>query len=144
MEQYALYWSKAIYPEFGRHDLDILRASLRHNSRVGLTGFLYREKDYYFQYLEGGAAALEELLARLAKDPRHYDFEIISRGSHPARQFGYWSMGYANGGSLPFDPRTEDSRSILRRITEIISHLREISEAQAKKIPGIAGGDPQR
>lgn len=73
----------------------ILAESQRNNGRDGLTGALAAHRDRYIQVLEGPAQALDSLLRRLAKDPRHRDLVILDREPIQSRRFGQWSMASA-------------------------------------------------
>ena len=73
----------------------ILGESQRNNQRDGLTGALAAHDGRYVQVLEGTPAALDNLLRRLAVDPRHRAVEIYGRTAIAARQFGGWGMANA-------------------------------------------------
>ena len=73
----------------------ILAESQRNNGRDGLTGALAAHEGRYVQVLEGTPAALDNLLRRLATDPRHRDIEIYDRAPIGARRFAGWSMANA-------------------------------------------------
>ena len=73
----------------------ILAESQRNNARDGLTGALAAHDGHYVQVLEGAPAALDNLLRRLATDPRHRDIEIYGRMPIAARRFDGWSMANA-------------------------------------------------
>jgi len=70
----------------------ILAESQRNNDRDGLTGALAAHDGRYVQVLEGTPAALDNLLRRLAVDPRHREVEIYGRTPIAARRFDGWSM----------------------------------------------------
>lgn len=73
----------------------ILAESQRNNDRDGLTGALAAHDGQYIQVLEGPAAALDRLLARLEGDRRHRDIVIIDRRPVDARLFDGWTMANA-------------------------------------------------
>ena len=73
----------------------ILAESQRNNDRDGLTGALVAHRERYIQVLEGPGQALDSLLRRLAKDPRHRDIVILDRAPVSSRLFGQWSMASA-------------------------------------------------
>jgi len=71
---------------------DILATSQRNNDRDGLTGALAISDGWYLQVIEGGGSALDRLMTRLAKDPRHTDIEVLERRPVGGRLFSSWSM----------------------------------------------------
>lgn len=73
----------------------ILGESQRNNDRDGLTGALAAHKGHFIQVVEGEAARLDALLARLAQDPRHRDIRLIDREPIQQRLFAHWSMANA-------------------------------------------------
>lgn len=74
---------------------DILAVSHRNNERDSLTGALAISDNWYLQVLEGPTAALDGLLRRLERDPRHCDLMILSRAPAAGRLFSGWSMASA-------------------------------------------------
>lgn len=71
---------------------EILGQSQRNNARDGLTGALAVNDGWFLQVVEGPGPALDDLLRRLAADPRHADAEILSRRPVSGRLFRDWSM----------------------------------------------------
>ena len=98
----SFYKAKARFPMFSVHDLEIMRKALRNNERNGITGYLLREGSTYLNVIEGPKAAVYDLLDRIERDPRIYDFKILSSMRIEERQYPSWSMGYYEGG-LPQD-----------------------------------------
>ncbi len=70
----------------------ILSAARRNNPRSGITGALVCRHDIYLQLLEGEAAAVEELYARIVPDDRHLEPLCLWSGEVAARQFPAWAM----------------------------------------------------
>jgi len=98
----------------------ILMQSRRNNPRKGLVGALYYGDGCFFQCLEGESAAIDELCARIADDPRHKDMQVLGREPIKARSFSIWAMKYvpnasavqalmARHGRRQFDPYTFDA-----------------------------------
>lgn len=69
----------------------ILRAS-RKNYRLGLTGALWFGETRFFQVLEGEAAVLRDLYARIASDERHTNVRVLVESTLPKRRFTAWGM----------------------------------------------------
>ncbi|UZR28963.1 BLUF domain-containing protein [Methylococcus mesophilus] len=76
------------------HDLeDISEISRRNNAELGITGLLISAHRYFFQFLEGGESAVEQLLKRIQQDPRHNHFLILKVEENlESRMFPEWSM----------------------------------------------------
>ena len=91
-----LHRSEALTPEGGSAEQDILATSRRNNAAAGLTGFLHRENDIYYQWLEGPEAQVAALFGQIAVDGRHRLVKLLSRRAIPVRKFQGWTMGYAN------------------------------------------------
>ena len=73
----------------------ILAEAQRNNDRDGLTGVLAAHEGRYLQLIEGEATVLDNLLSRLARDPRHRDIEVLERVEIAGRRFSSWSMANA-------------------------------------------------
>lgn len=73
---------------------EILRISRRNNERDAISGLLLYADGNFIQAVEGPQAAIEALLGRLDRDPRHYDITIVGRIPLDQRQFADWSMGF--------------------------------------------------
>ena len=79
----------------GREELAALLAGARlHNERHGITGMLLHVDGSFFQVLEGPAAKVDALYARIAADARHAEIVRIIHEPVARRSFGQWSMGF--------------------------------------------------
>lgn len=77
----------------GEHDLDaILELSERRNRNGGITGALIAGDRHFLQLIEGRRADLGRCFARIARDRRHADVQIISAGEARHRLFPDWTM----------------------------------------------------
>lgn len=72
--------------------LSIAQESGTRNSRLGITGILLATNSHFFQALEGEEKKLTRVYARIARDPRHTDLQLISQGPIAARQFEDWAL----------------------------------------------------
>ena len=97
---YLIYHSRALLPPDPGFHNDILEACQRNNARLGVTGFLHREEDFFVQYLEGEAEALEAILPRIKSDPRHSNFTAVAEGALVLRRLPDWQMGFVDGDQL--------------------------------------------
>ena len=87
------------YCSRGNLDLDgealrkIISVSRRNNAIHGITGLLVHDAGLYFQWLEGPQKALQNLMAKMCKDPRHDSLVILGANfDEPERVFPQWGM----------------------------------------------------
>ena len=85
----------------------ILMQSRRNNPAQGLVGALYFADGNFFQCLEGPAAAVDALYARLHDDPRHRELKVLARSPVQRPSFSGWSM--------KFVPNASAVRALLRK-----------------------------
>jgi hypothetical protein len=120
---YFLYASECSLDPFSIDELNIVQSSATNNAKLGLSGFLHRSENNFFQYLEGGAPSLISLEKKLRLDERHTKFSVLKRGelSHPF--FPNWSMGYSTDKDdipgLPSINRTDTPSSIIEALISI-------------------------
>ncbi len=72
---------------------DILAASRRNNTRLGVTGALCLNNGIFLQVLEGDRAAVNALYHRILRDERHRDPAVLDLQEIDARRFTSWAMG---------------------------------------------------
>jgi blue light- and temperature-responsive anti-repressor len=70
----------------------IIRASIRNNREVAVTGLLLVHEGCFLQALEGPAEAVLTTYGRICDDPRHTDTKVLGAGPAAARSFGDWNM----------------------------------------------------
>ena len=86
------------YTSLARLDLqasdleDIHRTARELNSLEGITGLLIFNGTHFLQIIEGTDNAIEDLVARLRRDPRHESIEIREERQIDERSFPDWSM----------------------------------------------------
>ena len=128
------------YTSLARLDLQasdleaIHRTAREQNALDGITGLLVFNGTHFLQIIEGAEDAIEDLVERLRKDPRHNGFEIRDRRKVEARSFPGWSMelvrvnaGYFEARDTIID-RLPDTVPVaiqarLLRMTELISTI---------------------
>ncbi|MEA2999125.1 MAG: hypothetical protein QOH04_2658 [Sphingomonadales bacterium] len=101
---FLLYVSRSLLrlpDEAGEVDR-IIAVARPENERLGVTGALMFTQAHFAQVLEGDQAAVETLMERIRRDPRHDTVTIVSAAAREARLFPRWSMAYS-GGSLYVD-----------------------------------------
>lgn len=98
--KYTMYQSRALIDDEDAQHNSILQSCIANNAKEGLTGFLHREGQAFLQYLEGSPEALERTMARIEKDPRHDEIELVGQGDLTTRFFPDWQMGFVVGGAM--------------------------------------------
>ena len=74
-------------------DLNDIHEAARHlNALDGVTGLLLFDGVRFLQIIEGSEAAIDALVERLRRDPRHSAFEIRDERLVSQRAFPNWSM----------------------------------------------------
>ncbi|MFK7868602.1 MAG: BLUF domain-containing protein [Roseobacter sp.] len=107
---YALYQSRASIDATPEQHNDILQTSQRNNSRHGITGFLLHEGCSFIQYLEGPKTGVFTTLARIGRDPRHTDFDIIKIGPTPEKLMPDWPMAFVHTDQPSFEALRNDHK----------------------------------
>lgn len=131
MLEYVVYHSRAALPEGDRVDREILRAARARNPVDGLTGFLHREGDRYFQFIEGPREPLAAVLGRIERDRRHHSMVMLRRGSRGERAFGGWSMGRVEPGARLLSERLGTTALAAIQAPTVIAFLQEASLRQS-------------
>jgi hypothetical protein len=128
------------YTSLARLDLqpadleDIHRSARELNALDGITGLLVFNGTHFLQIIEGARNAIDDLLARLRRDPRHSGLEVRDERKIEERSFPDWSMELVRVNSSYFDAREsiadklpdsvpEPIRIRLFRMTELISTI---------------------
>lgn len=80
-------------PQFEANDLfRLVYRSRMMNGQAGLSGFLVFSEGRFLQLLEGEEVALGETFARIRRDQRHRDIEVLSDRAIRTKLLGEWSM----------------------------------------------------
>jgi hypothetical protein len=94
-------------------DLADIHQVARHlNALDGITGLLVFDGTRFLQIIEGAEEAIDNLVERLRRDPRHGAFEIRDSRLVAERSFPDWSMELVSVSAGYLQARTE-LRSIL-------------------------------
>lgn len=89
----SLIYVSTVTDAFKREELGALgERSAAANARRGVTGMLAYNGENFMQLLEGDDAAVEDVLARVAQDPRHEGLVVIRRDQRKSRECPVWSM----------------------------------------------------
>lgn len=71
----------------------IVDAAQRHNLARGITGVLVFGSGVFFQWIEGPATQIQNLIASLHGDPRHYDIVSLDQSEEEReRLYPNWEM----------------------------------------------------
>ena len=93
---FHVYASSAV-GKFSDSDLmSLLEASRENNARDGVTGMLLYKDGNFMQALEGPPEGVRAVLERVRRDPRHRGMLKLIEGFRDGRDFGDWSMAFAN------------------------------------------------
>lgn len=128
------------YTSLARLDLqssdleDIHRTAREVNALEGITGLLVFNGTHFLQIIEGAETAIEELVGKLRRDPRHTGFEIRDQRRIETRSFPDWSMELVRVNASYFQARdtiadrlpdtvAEAIKARLFRMTELISTI---------------------
>lgn len=124
------YTSQATVPFNKRALLDLLHDARAFNSLDQISGLLMHSQGHFLQILEGEPEAIDDLLARLSRDPRHSTPKIILDGPAGSRLFSQWSMGCADfdDPALSLLPGIRTDLADPAVIEDLISRLPEISD----------------
>lgn len=87
----------------------ILRTARASNALDGITGLLVFNGTHFMQVVEGAPHAIDDLVDRLRRDPRHSGLEVRDERSIKERFFPDWTMELVRVKS-----RYQDARSELR------------------------------
>lgn len=72
--------------------IDIHAAARDLNGIDGITGILIFNGTHFLQWIEGPPQAIDDLIERLRRDPRHSAFEIREEVFANERLFAHWSL----------------------------------------------------
>ena len=88
------YISAATEPFSTPELLGLLQTCRESNAGNGITGMLLYGNATFLQVLEGEDQVIDDLIAKIRKDPRHTNMQILHRLSIERRQYSDWSMGF--------------------------------------------------
>ncbi|TVT39286.1 BLUF domain-containing protein [Hymenobacter setariae] len=92
---HVLYRSKAVRLFTKGQLTDLLEQSRAWNEAHNLTGLLcYSSDGHFVQVLEGPAAEVRALFAKIRQDTRHYRVQALSNRATPLRWFADWRMAF--------------------------------------------------
>ena len=90
---------------------EIVAVAVRNNPPLSLTGAMMFTGTHFAQMIEGEAATIDTLMARIRHDPRHDDLLVVAYDTVERRRFPDWSMAY-------FGPSQLVSRHVTRLLND--------------------------
>ena len=72
----------------------IVEVSRETNARLGVTGTLIYTRARFAQILEGPGEAVDALMEKIERDPRHERVTVVDVRETRRRRFDSWSLGY--------------------------------------------------
>jgi hypothetical protein len=103
---------------FTANDLADLRAlAASANDFANITGLLVFDGKGFIQALEGDSAAVEAVMDRIVKDPRHDHIVFFTPIETEHRQFKQWSTEYRDADDL------SDGSAFLYRVISRVAHV---------------------
>jgi hypothetical protein len=94
---HQLIYSSEASPDLSDGDLeDILTDSRIDNAERDVTGALLFVDRVFVQILEGTREAIDDLMMKIERDPRHHSVTVFHEGEAPARVFESWRMAFLN------------------------------------------------
>ena len=124
------------YTSLARLDLtaedveDIYRSARDGNALEGITGLLIFNGTRFLQIIEGAPNAIDELVERLRRDPRHTGFEIRDERTIAQRSFPDWSMELVRVHSSYFEAKDSIRDQLPSTIPEPVrDHIIRLTEA---------------
>lgn len=139
LDLYSLTYISRAAPGLEAKEVDeIHRAALTYNPLDGVTGVLLFNGDAFMQIIEGAETAIDDLYARLVKDPRHSCVEIRDRRKVEKRFFPQWSMY-----RLDIPNTLEQSRATLEKdiAKRVDPHLRNVVDQSLAAISKPTASD---
>lgn len=105
---------------------NILSLSRRTNRMLDVTGCLSFTGAHFAQVLEGREESIEELLPRIAADPRHADFRLMLERPITLREYPLWSMAYLASEALgtEIEALYQGSEPSSRRTLQVLGRLK--------------------
>jgi hypothetical protein len=107
----------------------LLQKARERNTALSVTGMLLYEAGSFLQVIEGEERAIELLYQRIAIDSRHKRLMKLSQSPIAKRNFGEWSMGFADVGG-----NAHDVNPIMARGFSPAVFLRGESPSKAKEV----------
>ena len=102
-------------------DLEAIHRTARDtNALEGITGLLIFNGTHFLQIIEGVPNAIDDLVERLRRDPRHSGFEIRDERVVDQRSFPDWSMELVRVSASYFEARETVADRLPHQLPELV------------------------
>jgi hypothetical protein len=120
----ALTYTSWARPGIGAAEVDAILGSARVNNPLdGLTGVLIFNGTAFVQIVEGSAAGVDALAARLQSDPRHFNMSIRDERAIETRTFPDWSMAFLRLDDGRFEGEEAVARALNRDLPQGLRNI---------------------
>lgn len=99
---FLLYRSAARPGLDGAEMRAILHTARDRNQALGVTGCLHHEDGLFFQWLEGPADSLRQVMDSIKRDDRHNEIDVLDQGALDQRRFQDWRMRFSDRDNASF------------------------------------------
>jgi hypothetical protein len=134
MTYQLIYSSDASIPMQSDDLEDLLEQARERNAQRGITGALVYVDGIFLQILEGEAATIKALMARISSDLRHEGATVLQEGDVPSPRFSDWTMAYI--GATPEQVADWLCMPGTTPVPDLFDGLRR----DASKVDGVAQG----
>ena len=126
----AFYISRSAGPQTSVVTGSILKTAVGFNRIHQITGVLCQGDGFFLQVLEGERAIVNQLYARIVRDSRHKEVELVKFEEISQRKYSQWSMALIDLSDTDpmvvmqhpdFDPYSASSETLEQQIDEWIS-----------------------
>ena len=126
----AFYISRIAGPQNSVVTGYILKTAVGFNRIHQITGVLCQGDGFFLQVLEGERGIVNQLYARIVRDSRHKEVELVKFEEISQRKYSQWSMALIDLSDTDpmvvmqhpeFDPYSASSETLERQIDEWIS-----------------------
>ena len=126
----AFYISRSAGPQTSVVTGSILKTAVGFNRIHQITGVLCQGDGFFLQVLEGERGIVNQLYARIVRDSRHKEVELVKFEEISQRKYSQWSMALIDLSDTDpmvvmqhpeFDPYSASSETLERQIDEWIS-----------------------
>lgn len=118
-----IYQSRPAVPVTKQVLLDILNTSQLQNYKLRISGLLVFHNGAFMQLLEGGEKEVHDLYAKIQRDPRHADLQLLLDASAADRLMPTWVMGFGMSGNVDSAISDQDFHIPLADIKELCRNI---------------------
>jgi hypothetical protein len=116
----------------------------RNNVRDDITGFLICTPQWYGQILEGSAIAIERVMEKIKRDPRHFNITVLHKAEITHRMFSRWGMQWqhrniANRILFLEENLVQDSRPDVSKTKNLESLAQKLADTSQYTLNQYAG-----